>query len=637
MIQFAPLFHDYAVLQRDRSIPVWGSAEVGEPVTVHLGSASAEIEAGPDGSWFLRLPPQPAGGPWDLVAETPSGQVVAHDVLIGDVWICSGQSNMEWELHQVDPVGQQSAGVDLPRIRLLTMKTPARLGRQTDIDGRWAMCKPETLHHFSAVAGWFGRYLHEHLDVPIGLIVNAWGGTRIQAWISREALIQDRDGATEIAAYDAQIFAPGSLRRRASADYAEWERQCAAAEPSDHRVRDLGWLSCDFDHSAWPTMAVPSRWQDHGIPDSGILVFRRDLVIPSSWCGRDLILRLGAVDKHDDTWVEGERVGGVGWENIAAWCTPRVYQVPARLVTRDRLSIAVRARSHVYHGGLTGPTEEMRLHPVDDPAAVISVAGDWHFQAELLHGVVVPPVGQPGPGNANSPAILFESRLAPLIPYGIRGAIWYQGESNAHEARLYRRQFPLLIRDWRRAWGQGDFPFLFVQLAAFMAIKDQPSSSQWAELRDAQAEALAEPATGMAVAIDIGDPIDIHPPEKREVGRRLALLALADIHQLPVASRGPRLVGATIESGHIRVRFRDVAGFTTRDGLPPRQLTIAGVDRRFTWADARIEGDTLVAWSAAIAEPVAIRYAWADNPASANLINHAGLPAAPFRSDDWPM
>lgn len=399
-----------------------------------------------------------------------------------------------------------------------------------------------------------------------------------------------------------------------------------------------GWAESGFADQDWKIMIVPGQWQDCGHPGSGVYWFRRTLQAPPEWRGRDLELHLGAVDKHDDTYVNGVRVGGLSWaDGPSTWNTPRVYRMPARLVGDDgTVSIAVRARSHIYDGGMIGPAHEMRLHPVDDAGAAIRLDGAWRYACEQDWGVQTIPVLPMGPGDPNAPYTLFDSRLAPLIPYGIRGFLWYQGESNAHEAAVYRQLLPQMIRDWRRAFGQGDLPFLQVQLANFGGISDKPGHSDWALLREAQTVALSEPVTGMAAAIDVGDGTDIHPRDKHSVGERLARWALAETYGHGGMPSGPLYADMTIESGNrLRIRFRYAEGLHTRDGKNPRQVAIAGMDRVFRWAESAIEGDTLVVWHPDIDRPAAVRYAWANNPEGCNLENGTGLPASPFRTDSW--
>ncbi|HAT10255.1 MAG TPA: 9-O-acetylesterase [Planctomycetes bacterium] len=633
-MRLAPIFHDHAVLQRDLSLPIWGLTGPGEAVIVELAGRQARVTAGPDGSWLLRLPALPAGGPHELVARSASGEVRVRDILIGEVWVCSGQSNMEWKLQQT-PQQLDPAACHHPAIRLLTVATPARQGRQSEIDGRWTLADHASLAAFSAIGGWFGRILHRELGVPVGLICNAWGGTRVQAWMSREALMVEEFGRGEVLGYEG--FAYGMPKSGGVKSQADWEQEMQALDTGNAGLAQ-GWAGPGFDDAAWEAMPVPSRWQDFGHATSGVWWYRRTVSVPAAWRGQDLELHLGAVDKHDDTYVNGERVGGLSWNaGLNSWCAPRVYPIPARLIGADgRLTVAVRARSHIYHGGLIGPSTAMQLHPVGTTAGAVPLAGDWRARREQDWGLNTQPAGQMAASNPNAPYTLFDSRLAPLIPYAIRGAIWYQGESNAGEPKVYKRLLPAMIHDWRRAWGQGDFAFLQVQLANYMPAADGPRPSDWAELRDAQTATLAVPETGMAVAIDVGDANDIHPTDKRTVGERLARWALSRTYARGGVPCGPLFQCLTVEAdSRLRCRFAHAAGLRTKDGKPPYRVAIAGWDRLFMWAEARIEGDTLVVWHKDIAQPVAVRYAWADNPEGCNLVNAEGLPASPFRSDAW--
>jgi sialate O-acetylesterase len=635
-MRLAPPFTDHAVLQRDQPIPVWGQAGPAEEVTVRFAGQLARTVASPDGAWLVRLPPLPAGGPHQLVASAASGEARIDDVLVGEVWICSGQSNMQWTLANTTQLGKPEDNT-VPGVRLLSVSTPARLGRQSEVGGSWQLATHATLATFSAVGSWFGRELRRELDVPIGLICNAWGGTRVQTWISRDALVQDPTGADEVRHYEGYVFAPDRIGKNEFGSQAEWEQSLRGLDTGNAGLA-RGWASATFADQGWRTMRLPSPWQDHGHPGSGVFWFRRAVAVPAAWAGRDLELHLGAIDKHDDTWVNGERVGGLSWEQGGeTWCTPRVYPVPGRLVGKDGMvTIAVRARSHAFHGGMIGPVTEMRVHPVGDPAGAVELSGAWRYDIEQDWGVQTPPATMWGRGNANSPYCLFDSRIAPLLPYGIRGAIWYQGESNASEAAVYRRMLPLMIRDWRRAWGQGNFPFLQVQLANYTIPADGTGRSDWAELRDAQTAALAEPATGMAVAIDVGDAGDIHPRDKKTVGLRLARWALAETYGRGGTPSGPLFAGMTVEAGgRVRCRFRHATGLRTRGGGAPSHVAIAGIDRQFVLAQAVIEGETLVAWHPKVPRPAAVRYAWANNPAGCNLANGDDLPASPFRSDAW--
>jgi sialate O-acetylesterase len=631
-MRLAPPFHDHAVLQRHCSIPVWGSATPGATVVVTVAGQRAETVTASTGQWLLRLAALPAGGPYELVAESGTERVVARDILVGEVWICAGQSNMEWKLNQC--VEQNADVPSLPRIRLLTVATPAALGRQDAIDGRWTAADPASLAAFSAVGGWFGRRLHAELDVPIGLICIAWGGTRVQAWISREALAQDPSGQDELRRYEAYAFAPSRREADLFSSFEDWERR-GAPQDTGISTEAAGFAKAEYADHGWRTMDLPSAWQHRGHEHSGIFWFRRTIQVPAAWVGKPLALHLGAIDKHDDTWVNGVRVGGIGREGgPLSWSTPREYIVPAGTVGADgRLVIAVRARSHVFHGGMIGPATAMQVFPVGSPDQTLPLSGDWRYSVEQDWGLVQPMASLHGAGNPNSPHILFDSRLAPLIPYAIAGTIWYQGESNESDPQHYRRLIVAMIRDWRRAFAQGDFPFIQVQLANFRTPLSKPSTSAWAVLREAQQQATAEPAVGYASAIDVGEEADIHPQDKRTVGERLARWALCQHYHRGGPKGGPEFLRVASEGERLRVHFTDAAGLTTRDGGPVKRLAVLGTSGPWRWAESRIDGETLVVWHPDILTPVAVRYAWEDNPAGCNLVNGADLPAGPFRTD----
>ncbi|MFQ3671872.1 MAG: sialate O-acetylesterase [Verrucomicrobiia bacterium] len=638
MLTLAPIFNDDAVLQRDTPIPIWGRADPHTRITVSLSSyPAASTRANDDGSWLVRLPPVPAGGPHQLQATTDQGdQVVLHQILVGDVWICSGQSNMEWQLSQCDPDGTQAADAHLPNLRLLTVATAAKADPQTSINAPWLRCSPETISSFSAVAGWFGRNLQTELNVPIGLIANAWGGTRIEAWLSREALMTDSRERAGVMAYEELLYGHQKTPEKRAYPTAEDWFQAEGPEDPVNRGESDGWHTPQCNDHTWPIMDLPCRWQDHGHDFNGIFWFRRTIPLPPNWQGKSLLLELGAVDKHDFTYANGQQVGAIGWENRNSWCTPRSYTIPAHLTQQETLHLAVRVRSHLYHGGITGPARTMRLSCPELPETVLPLAGPWRYAIEQNWGIITPPdtFSTQGPGGPNAPYTLFNSRLHPLIPYAIRGFLWYQGESNADRPTDYLRQLPLLISDWRRAFGQGDLPFLIVQLASYMAPQKEPSESSWAALREAQRAALRLPGTGLAVTIDVGDATDIHPQKKKPVGERLARWALATVYGRDLLPSGPLFLNLIPEpQGKLRVTFSHATGLRTRDGGPVRSVAIADETGPFYWAQTSLEGETLLAWHPSVPRPRRLRYAWADNPEGCNLVNADDLPASPFQAE----
>lgn len=631
-MKFASIFQNHAVLQRNQPLPVWGSGTPGETIRVRLGDQEAVTKVDNGGRWLLRLQPMPEGGPHTLTATNGTDTVEVTDLLIGEVWLCSGQSNMEWKLNQLG--GEHIEGLPhLPQLRLLNVTNGAALGQAGEVEGRWEIANPETLKKFSAVAGYFGRRLLESLSVPVGLICNAWGGTRVQAWMSRETLMQEPEGAAEVGYLESYLW---NLSGKRPISFEEWE---AAVIPRGNENLGLpkGWASPEFDDSGFGTMKMPGYWTLRGHEYSGVFWFRKTIEIPDEWLGKELELSLGAIDKHDETWVNGCLVGAMGPEVKNVWSVPRLYSVQPS--TLRKLVIAVRIRSHCFAGGMVGPESDLWLAPVGAaPEQRLSLSGAWRYVVEQNWGLVTPPLPRWGEGIANTPSILFNNRIAPLIPYGIRGVIWYQGESNITDHYLYRRFLTAMIQDWRRAWGAGPFPFLQVQLANFLAPSGTPQESIWAALREAQLEVFTSlPATGLAVAIDLGQADNIHPFRKREVGDRLARYALHSVYHREAVPMGPLFTGVTAENGRLRCHFHHTAGgLISTNGEPLRHFAVAGNDRQFHWANAEIEGDTVVVSSPEVPVPMAVRYAWADNPEGCNLANSLGLPASPFRSDRWP-
>lgn len=485
------IFSDHMVLQRDQENPIWGWADPGESVTVAFAGQTHQTKADEKGRWRVKLASLPAGGPHELVIEGKNRKAIS-DVWVGEVWLCSGQSNMEWPVAASFNADLERLTADYPQIRFLKVPHTGTQTPQEDFDGQWVVCSAETVSRFSAVGYFFGRQLHKTLHVPIGLIDNSWGGSAAEAWVRRDLL---------------------------------------EAHPDQYA-------------------ALLARWQEQEK--------NPELAEPMA--------------KYE--------------EQLAAW--------------NEQLRQARKS------GG-----------PV--PSRPAAPRG--------------PLPGQHRPGN------LYNGHLRPILGYGIRGVIWYQGESNAPRAYQYRHLFPLLIQSWRQEWQQGDFSFYWVQLADFKAEKPEPAESDWAELREAQTMTLSLPRTGQAVIIDLGEGNDIHPKNKLEVGKRLARLALANDYGIAVAHQSPRLQSFERQGNKIVVTLAPVdGGLVTLDTNEVRGFAIAGEDRKFVWANARIVGEQrnqIEVWSDSVPNPVAVRYAWADNPVC-NVYSRAGLPVTPFRTDDWP-
>lgn len=623
-LKLPALFSDHMILQQGIHCPVWGWAEDGAKVTVEMAGHKVSAKAR-HGRWQVELPVIKAGGPYTMTVSTQDQTIELTDVLAGEVWICSGQSNMEWPLESVNNAEAELASAQHADIRLFTVTPNTATEPLEDVTGQWEVCTPETVREFSAVGYLFGRHLLESGVGPIGLIDSTWGGTVAEAWTSMKALKQEPDFAP-ILTRDADLeVIQARLMEKYGEDLITDERN-STVTLNDNTALNQGWAKTEVDPSEWETMELPTLWEDAGLSIDGVVWFRKEVTIPDDWAGQDLTLKLATIDDVDFTYFNGEEIAHTLYDVSGPWMTPRVYDVPGDLVKAGKNVIAVRVYDGQGGGGIFPSDNPMQIGPRGD-ANPLDLSGTWQYRVECIMSL--------GSGQENYPARLYNAMISPLVPYGIKGAIWYQGESNADRAFQYRTLFPAMIQDWRNAWDQGDFPFYFVQLANYMQRKDEPSDSQWAELREAQAMTLSLRNTGMAVIIDVGNAGDIHPRDKQTVGKRLAVIAQAHDYDQDVVYSGPMYTGMTVQGHEIRLQFDHTDGGLIAKDSPLTGFTVAGEDQTFHWAEARIDGDTVVVTSDQVAKPVAVRYAWADNPAC-NLYNGAGLPASPFRTDDWP-
>lgn len=639
-VRLAALFTDHMVLQRDMKVPVWGWAAPGDRITVAMAGQSVAAKADGDGKWMVRLAPLSAGGPYAL---TVAGRntITLNDVLVGDVWLASGQSNMWWPVRNGDfGVKDREAEIsaaNYPEIRFFAVPPVTSFTPRDQVKtAGWMTCSPKTVPAFSAVAYFFGRDMHQALGVPIGLVHSSWGGTICEAWASEEALRALPDFKVKLEQMDGE--APNIPK--AEADYqtalARWNATLASYDKG-HEGENPIWAARDLDTREWRVAQLPGVWEKAGYEDlDGFMWYRKVVELPPDWAGKDLTLSIGPINDMDRTWFNGTFVGK--HEGTQAANEFRNYSVPGSAVVAGVNVIAVRVYDMGNVGGICGVEEDMYLSLAGVPESPkIPLAGVWQNRPSAYLRDIPP---QPAPpllreGDPNVPGVLFNAMINPLVPYGIKGAIWYQGESNANRAFQYRTLFPAMIADWRAQWGQGNFPFLFVQLANFMPVDPEPGPSAWAELREAQLMTLKTPNTGMATIIDIGEAADIHPQNKQEVGRRLSLWA-RHYGGEKLEYSGPLYVDHRVEGNTVRINFsHSGGGLTTPEGAPLKGFAIAGADKNFVWADARIDGDSVVVSSASVPSPQAVRYAWANNPVC-NLYNQAGLPASPFRTDSWP-
>jgi sialate O-acetylesterase len=541
---------------------------------------------------------------------------------------------MEFKLPTAEHGAEEVAAAHDPQLRMFRAPQAASPEPLTTSNGVWLPATPSNAADYSAVGYFFAKELRQKLGVPVGIINTSWGGTRVEAWTSREALRTVMPVEKELA----DLAEASKDLPRIRAEYAEkqdaWERTHFPIDTANEG-EPKGWARADFDDHAWPRMALPTYWQPQGLKFNGCVWFRRDIDVPNEWAGHDLVLNLGPVDDFDTTYFNGEKVGATLRGTFASYQVLRRYVVPGAQVKAGKNVIAVRVFDQFGDGGFTGPASLMRAESALGKTP-LPLSGDWRYAVEREVPLVPGTVYATAPAAPallvpqNNPAYLFNGMIAPFVGYGIRGAIWYQGEANTEEANTYCSRFTAMIRDWRTRWGQGNFPFYFVQLANFTATPG------WPYLREAQTQTLAEPATGMAVILDIGNPTDIHPRNKHDVGHRLALLARAKTYgEHSLECSGPTLDHVVVSAASVTVHWKNASGLRTRDGSPVVQgFELAGLDGIFKPADAKIVGITTVVSSPLVPAPRLIRYAWADNPAT-NLENNDKLPAAPFRTDNF--
>lgn len=653
------VYSDHMVLQRDRPVKISGNCPAGESVKVTIGSSSVCAVANEKGEWVATLPAMKAGGPYAVTVEgkDDKSKVIFSDVLIGEVWICSGQSNMEFGLRACNDAKNELANASHPGIRLFNTtarRSTSPVGPQHEIAAGpgWEVCTPATAANFSGVGYFFGRQLHQDLNVPVGLINSSWGGTPIESWISLEgyksagrskelAIIATADKKNESAEASAR-----KIKAEYDKKFNDWEAIFFGKYKTE-TAKAANWKNESIDMTGWEKISLPGDVDAPGI--DGVVWVRRTFDAPADWANKNLTLSIGSVDDCDQTFFNGELIGSTGADVPMCWSVPRNYSIPAKLVKAGANTIAIRVIDYAFAGGVNG---HITLAPADAKTKKIDLAGTWLRRVEFAIDPKAIPErpnvlsAQAGVKSPNFPATLYNSMVAPWTVYPVRGAIWYQGESNAGNARDYMILHQLLISNWRALWNDPEFGFFFVQLAAFEKHTPkarlpegfwkgrEPQDPAWAKLREVQTATLNVPNTGMAVAIDIGDHSDIHPTNKQDVGFRLAKEAERVMYGMKIISAGPMFEKMQIEDGKIRISYKNVGSGLVAKGGALGQFAIAGADGKFVWANAVIDGDTVVVASEKVKAPVNVRYAWDTYPVEANLYNKEGFPACPFRTDE---
>jgi sialate O-acetylesterase len=608
------------VLQRDTKINIWGWAAAGEKVSVKFNEKNYKTTTAPNGKWSLQLDPAKAGGPYTMDI-TASNKISLKDILVGDVWLCSGQSNMvhQMELHSIR-YADDIATANYPEIRQFWIPT------MTDLDlphedlptGYWKSANPQDVRQFSVVAYFFAKTIYEKYHVPIGLINSSVGGPPVEAWTSEEGL---KDFPTLI----------NTIQKNKDSSYVNSTNRKAAINNKRPEPKDKGlmgpvrWYDTSYVAKRWHTINIPGYWEDQGIKDlDGIVWYRKEIDIPASMTGIPAKVFLGRVVDVDFLYINGKLVGNTGYQY-----PQRRYTVPADLLKPGKNIFVIRVINNTGKGGFV-PDKPYSLIAGKD---TIDLKGYWQYK---VGDVFTPQQGpfEKGIAAQDQPAALYNAMIAPLTNYTIKGMLWYQGEGNTWKPEEYEVLLPALIKDWRQQWKQPNTPFLYVQLPNFGDMNYLPSESKWARLRESQLKTLSVPNTAMAVTIDLGEWNELHPDNKKDIGLRLALAAQKIAYGENIVYSGPLYQSAAIDGNKIIISFTHIgSGLISIDGEELSQFAIAGADKKFVWAKATIDGDKVIVWSDNITSPMYVRYAWADNPDGANLYNKEGLPASPFRTD----
>ena len=604
------------VLQRDENIKIWGWASVGEAITIKFNKKSYAAITGKDGLWSVKLLPMKAGGPF-MMEIAGKNKIVLNDILIGDVWLCAGQSNMvhQMRIHNVRYAEDIAKANDVKIRQFFVSNTTNLTAPQNDLsEGGWKAATSANIGDFSAVAYFFAKRLSEKKGVPIGIINASWGGTPIESWIS-ESGFKDFPGILKTVTKnkDTAYIATQTAKRGKS-----------RPEPEDKGMTGK-WYGNEYVEKGWHTIAIPGYWEDQGVRDlDGIVWYRRVVDVPESMTIDQAKIFMGRIVDADEVYINGKKIGSTTY-----MYPQRRYELPKGILQTGKNLISVRVTNNFGKGGFV-PDKPYYIVSGKD---TIDLTGYWQYKVGKVNS---PPdmKSVAGINLQNQPTALYNAMVAPLVNYGVKGFIWYQGESNTGKPEEYTQLQTALIHDWRIKWNK-ELPFLFVQLPGYMDYRYSPSESQWALFREAQAKTLTIPKTAMAVAIDLGEWNDIHPDRKKEVGERLAIAAEKVAYAKKIVHAGPTFKSFSIEGNKITVSFDNAnAGLTTNDGEAPEEFAIAGEDKKFVWAKAKIEGSKITLWNDEITDPKYVRYAWADNPVNPNVVNTENLPAAPFRTDE---
>ncbi len=622
-VKLARLFSDHIVLQRQKTIPVWGWANQNESVTVTLAGQNKQTQADASGKFTVEFAPLEAGGPFELKVAAKSGNLTVKDVLIGEVWLCSGQSNMEWTVKQSDNFASERKNADFPQIRHFFVEHNVEIEPQIDLkSGEWKASSPETVGDFTAVGFFFAREVYQKLKIPIGLVHSSWGGSQIEGWISKDGML---------ASDELDTYGQNLPKNWAEAD-AMLERNVKKITLGDANLNPTSadekkYTEADYDFSKWHRGSPMWQWDWQGIwawRGNGLMA--RKVEIPPNFVGQETILGLAESYSYNEIYINGKQI----FAGILKG--KREIIVPKNSWKTGENRIVVKMNKTIepewFGLGLQGSADDVFVKTKDEKIPLAKE--NWHLMPSFAE-----PHSYAHSSN-NVGTAIYNGMIAPLVPFALRGVLWYQGETNAGRAFQYRKTFPLMIEDWRKKWND-DFFFYFVQLSSFGANQSSNDGSNWAELREAQTMTLKLPKTGMAVTTDIGNPFDVHPTNKQDVGKRLAANALKQTFGQEIPFSSPLLEAVKFENGKAFVSFKFVyEGLRVKDKFGYlKGFEIAGADKVFYYAKAEIAGDKVIVDSEKVKNPVAVRYAWSDAPVDANLFNSIGFPASPFRTDDW--
>lgn len=628
-VKLPQLISNGMVLQRDANLKIWGWAAKEEKVTVKFNGKSYQATTGTDGKWMVTVPKMKAGGPYTMDISA-SNQIHLDNILLGDVWLCSGQSNMVVNMERVkEKYPEEIAAANYPEIRNFFIPTLAdATGVRGDLPpGKWVEANPANVMTMGAVTYFFAKQIYLKHHIPIGIINSSVGGTPIEAWISEEGLKEFPDHLKSAARFKDTAFINGIARRSATVPNSN---RGPRVETDKGLTGTNKWFETNYVPKGWRNYIIPGFWADQGIKGlNGIVWFRKEIDVPASLAGSPAKLFMGRIVDADQVYVNGVQVG-----NITYQYPPRRYEVKAGILKAGKNLIVVRVTNTAGKGGFV-PDKPYYLVAGDQK---FDLKGEWQYK---VGDVFIPGRGGGGGGGPisqqNIPTALYNAMIAPFINYPLKGILWYQGEANSGKPEEYAKLLPALAYDWRNKFNDQNLPFIFVQLPGFMEMQYVPSESQWATLRESQFQSLSVPNSGMAVAIDLGEWNDIHPLNKKAVGERLALAARKLAYkENDLVSSGPLYQSAKTEGNKIRISFTNTgSGLMIKNDNDDELVyfAIAGADKKFVWAKALIENNTVVVWSDEISQPMYVRYAWADNPDGANLYNKEGLPASPFRTD----